>query len=379
MASCYSAPVSIFAKLLSSEEDVRENTRVQTKLCHCRGLRAAKEPPKRAEEGGPNVWEGCSLQLRPRVGRDTIKAQSSIDEKAFSHFIVNTSMCELSPSALLDPEQAQQAQLWDANAQRNSGTQELLQQQQRYLTAQAAQVAAAAAAAGLGLINLLLSMKAPRTRALELIPPPQRGSLLDLELSEVASQVTVNVGSRGAFDFFYCPWDPYQDKNLGYAIVNFFARSSAADFEVQWSNQFLLPRTHGTKRLRIVPAALQGRAANLRHFSGFSLAHHSDPRFRPLVRTAPHEQLRPMSLAEEITGNRSQARRSGSPAADRAREPGNRSDVQESCTQQLGSMVGSNYGRSAPSDEFDGTMMPMAPNHHMLSLLTGAGITKNAA
>ncbi|CAE8589802.1 unnamed protein product, partial [Polarella glacialis] len=157
---------------------------------------------------------------------------------------------------------------------------------------------------------------------------------------------------RGAFDFFYCPWDPYQDKNLGYAIVNFFARSSAADFEVQWSNQFLLPRTHGTKRLRIVPAALQGRAANLRHFSGFSLAHHSDPRFRPLVRTAPHEQLRPMSLAEEITGNRSQARRSGSPAADRAREPGNRSDVQESCTQQLGSMVGSNYGRSAPSDEF---------------------------
>ncbi|CAE8685971.1 unnamed protein product, partial [Polarella glacialis] len=27
----------------------------------------------------------------------------------------------------------------------------------------------------------------------------------------------------------------------------------------------------------------------------------------------------------------------------------------------------------------DGTMMPMAPNHHMLSLLTGAGITKNAA
>eukprot|EP00440_Ansanella_granifera_P005082 gb/GFBE01005510.1/.p1 GENE.gb/GFBE01005510.1/~~gb/GFBE01005510.1/.p1 ORF type:complete len:708 (+),score=124.66 gb/GFBE01005510.1/:1-2124(+) len=110
----------------------------------------------------------------------------------------------------------------------------------------------------------------------------------------------LTVYMRGAFDFFYCPWDPYQDRNLGYAIVNFFARSVAAEFETQWSNQPLLPGTHGSKRLRIVPAALQGRAANLRHFSGFGLAHHADPRFRPLVRVAPNEQLRPMAIAEEI-------------------------------------------------------------------------------
>jgi len=110
----------------------------------------------------------------------------------------------------------------------------------------------------------------------------------------------LTVYMRGAFDFFYCPWDPYQDRNLGYAIVNFFARSVAAEFETQWANQQLLPGTHGAKRLRIVPAALQGRAANLRHFSGFSLAHHADPRFRPLVRVGPNEQLRPMAVAEEI-------------------------------------------------------------------------------
>jgi len=105
---------------------------------------------------------------------------------------------------------------------------------------------------------------------------------------------------RGAFDFFYCPWDPFQDRNLGYAIINFLSRPAAADFERQWGNQPLLPGAQGGKRLRIVPAALQGRAANLRHFSGFSLAHHEDPRFRPLVRAAGNEPLRPMALSEEL-------------------------------------------------------------------------------
>jgi len=110
----------------------------------------------------------------------------------------------------------------------------------------------------------------------------------------------LTVSMRDAFDFFYCPWDPYQDRNLGYCIVNFFSRSVAADFATQWANQLLLPRTHGCKRLRIVPAALQGRRENLRHFSGFSLAHHNDPRFRPLVRASPNEPLRPMAISEEL-------------------------------------------------------------------------------
>jgi len=111
---------------------------------------------------------------------------------------------------------------------------------------------------------------------------------------------------RGAFDFFYCPWDPQADCNLGYAIINFFSRTVAAEFEQQWSKQPLLPRTSGSKRLRIVPAALQGRAANLRHFSGFGLAHHADARFRPLVRAGPNEELRPMATATEIAQSSSQ-------------------------------------------------------------------------
>ncbi|CAK0894343.1 unnamed protein product, partial [Prorocentrum cordatum] len=105
---------------------------------------------------------------------------------------------------------------------------------------------------------------------------------------------------RGAFDFFFCPWNSSQGRNLGFAIVNFFSRSAAADFESRWANEPLLPGIHGAKKMRLLPSALQGRAANLRHFSGFSLAHHPDPRFRPLVRASPDEELRPMALPEEI-------------------------------------------------------------------------------
>lgn len=101
---------------------------------------------------------------------------------------------------------------------------------------------------------------------------------------------------RGTFDFFYCPWDPQQEQNLGYAIVNFFSKMVASDFQREWSNQPLLGiRT--SKGLRIEPAALQGRAANIRHFSGFIFAHHADPRLRPLVRANAKEPLRPMAIA----------------------------------------------------------------------------------
>lgn len=113
----------------------------------------------------------------------------------------------------------------------------------------------------------------------------------------------LTAGMRGAFDFFYCPWDPYEDKNLGYAIINFFSRSVAAEFERTWASKPLLQGTRGMKKLRIVPAALQGRAANLRHFSGFGLAHHVDPRFRPLVRAGPNEALRPMAISQELARN----------------------------------------------------------------------------
>jgi len=103
---------------------------------------------------------------------------------------------------------------------------------------------------------------------------------------------------RGTFDFFYCPWNPEQEQNLGYAIVNFLSRKVAADFQRHWSNRPLLGiRT--SKRLRIVPAALQGRAANIRHFSTFIFGQQSDPRFRPLVRVWAKGPLQPMAIAAE--------------------------------------------------------------------------------
>ena len=104
---------------------------------------------------------------------------------------------------------------------------------------------------------------------------------------------------RGAFDFFYLPWDAAQEQNLGYAIINFFERSGAENFQEQWSDQ-VFPGG-GKKPLRIVAAALQGRAANLQHFSGFRLAHHSDLRFRPVVRALVDEPLQPMMLPHELT------------------------------------------------------------------------------
>lgn len=100
---------------------------------------------------------------------------------------------------------------------------------------------------------------------------------------------------RGTFDFFYCPWDPQNHQNLGYAIVNFFSRAVAAEFQRRWSNRTLLGTRSG-KRLRIVPAAFQGRDANIRHFSGYIFAHHADPRLRPLVRSGPTKPLQPMAI-----------------------------------------------------------------------------------
>merc|ERR1712176_695702 len=105
----------------------------------------------------------------------------------------------------------------------------------------------------------------------------------------------------GNFDFFYCPWNPAEECNLGYAIINFLTRSFGATFEKQWADQRLVPRQQGCRNLRILPAALQGRAANLRHFSGFALAQDPNPRFRPLVRAGPDQPLRSMSTRAEVT------------------------------------------------------------------------------
>jgi len=120
-----------------------------------------------------------------------------------------------------------------------------------------------------------------------------QGSLISL-LEDLSPMMVNN------FDFFYCPWEPDENINLGYAIINFLTRTVAAAFEAQWADKPLIPTMHGTRGLRIIPAALQGRAANLRHFSGFPLSQHPDPRFRPLVRGGPEQPLRPMATCHEV-------------------------------------------------------------------------------
>jgi len=106
-------------------------------------------------------------------------------------------------------------------------------------------------------------------------------------------------GFCGNFDFFYCPWDPQTECNLGYCIINFLSRSSAAEFEKQWVDKTLVPGA-GATGLKILPAALQGRAANLRHFSGFPLAQNQDNRYRPLVRGGAGKPLQPMAANTEL-------------------------------------------------------------------------------
>jgi len=105
---------------------------------------------------------------------------------------------------------------------------------------------------------------------------------------------------RGTFDFFYLPWNPIQCRNLGYAIINFFDSDHAAAFKREFNSQDLTRGSGNEKGLQIIPAILQGRIANIKHFSGFSLAHHANLRYRPLIRESPKDPLRAMYVAPEL-------------------------------------------------------------------------------
>jgi len=105
---------------------------------------------------------------------------------------------------------------------------------------------------------------------------------------------------RGTFDFFYLPWNPHQCRNLGYAIINFFDSGIAAAFKHEFNSMDLTRGCGYEKGLEIIPAILQGRIANIKHFSAFSLALHANLRFRPLLRQTPQEPLRAMYVAPEF-------------------------------------------------------------------------------
>jgi len=104
---------------------------------------------------------------------------------------------------------------------------------------------------------------------------------------------------RGSFDFFYLPWNPCKDCNLGYAIINFFDPVLAAAFKREWNNTDMTAGFGHEKRLQIQPAILQGYEANFRHFSSFFLAHHENLRFRPLLRASRANPLQAMPVAPE--------------------------------------------------------------------------------
>lgn len=92
------------------------------------------------------------------------------------------------------------------------------------------------------------------------------------------------VSMRSKFDFFYCPWDEKAFRNLGYALINFPVPADASCFRERWGGKEICPGSRGTKPLRIIEAAVQGRQANLDHFSKVEIAHCSEWRFRPMLR-----------------------------------------------------------------------------------------------
>lgn len=105
---------------------------------------------------------------------------------------------------------------------------------------------------------------------------------------------------RATFDFFYLPWNPHSGRNLGYAIINFFDAQGAATFKREWHTRDLTQGHGGEKGLQVLPAILQGRFANIKHFSAFSLALDANLRFRPLLRQNPREPLRAMYISPEL-------------------------------------------------------------------------------
>jgi hypothetical protein len=105
---------------------------------------------------------------------------------------------------------------------------------------------------------------------------------------------------RGTFDFFYCPWNPYQNCNFGYSIINFFDHECAEAFIQEWANKDMETGLTSSGGLDIRPAVLQGCSACLQHFSGFTLAHHRDLRFRPLIRVGRNVPLQAMAVASEL-------------------------------------------------------------------------------
>jgi hypothetical protein len=99
---------------------------------------------------------------------------------------------------------------------------------------------------------------------------------------------------RGNYDFYYCPWNEVEGRNMGYAILNFPDPNQALDFQQHWTNRFIC-RGSRERPVRVLRASVQGLEANLEYFSKVEISACSDLRFRPLYRDA-NSILQPLPL-----------------------------------------------------------------------------------
>lgn len=101
-----------------------------------------------------------------------------------------------------------------------------------------------------------------------------QGQLTTLMLRNVPSNYTQDMlleeiieylGTSDCFDFFYLPWDLPEDRNVGYAFVNFEDAATAESFTAGFTNHSWKKGTTAKQRCKVLPARIQGLEANLRH------------------------------------------------------------------------------------------------------------------
>mmetsp|Transcript_23607 Transcript_23607/g.70248 ORF Transcript_23607/g.70248 Transcript_23607/m.70248 type:complete len:406 (+) Transcript_23607:109-1326(+) len=96
-----------------------------------------------------------------------------------------------------------------------------------------------------------------------------------------------HTGFLGAFDFLYLPIDPETNANRGYAFLNFIDPSFAWMFKKSYEGR-KMSRFNSNKVVSVMPATLQGFAANYAHYAS-SRVNRGDPSARPLFLREPKD------------------------------------------------------------------------------------------
>lgn len=83
----------------------------------------------------------------------------------------------------------------------------------------------------------------------------------------------------GLYDYVFAPRQYWTGLSVGYAFVNFVNHEDAQSFCNQWDN---VPRFHGPALLKVSPANVQGKAANMRKWLSAKGLRVKQADFRPL-------------------------------------------------------------------------------------------------